>query len=428
MGGKPKLARMRHEADRAQFSARTGDGLTESCLTARAVPGMDFPEYGRLCHNRCRIHRAGDFVFDDRGNHLLVPTEQAKVFVHLLPKLIPPGSLRGGLAVVVDVLRATTVMVQALAAGCEAIIPCGEIRRGPGGRRRPSAGHGLAGRRAQGLPIAGFDLGNSPGDFTPDVCRDKTIVMTTTNGTRAILASLEAERVYIAGFTNLRATSDEISVQFLKKDHGHSVHIVCAGTEGQISLEDSLLAGALTSQIANVVELVPGTEVASVFGNDEALMVVSSVARSRTISREASVVEIAEPGAWRAECACHWPVGRYRRGCPLSTGTIWLPSSSAIRCESWPFDAVKPRYFGVGPAKVVPQGEVRICWTTWTSWSRCASAGGLSFPRARFTAGLTDSGTMVRWALSSSATSRKRGGATTSGCATTWSGLTVRSS
>ena len=82
--------------------------------------------------------------------------------------------------------------------------------------------------------------------------------MTTTNGTRAILASLEAERVYIASFANLRATSDEISVQFLKKDHGHPVHIVCAGTEGHISLEDSLLAGALTSQIAEVSALWPG--------------------------------------------------------------------------------------------------------------------------------------------------------------------------
>ena len=57
----------------------------------------------------------------------MVPTDQAKVFVHLLPSLIPPGSLRGGVAVVVDVLRATTVMVHALAAGCEAVIPCGEI-------------------------------------------------------------------------------------------------------------------------------------------------------------------------------------------------------------------------------------------------------------------------------------------------------------
>jgi 2-phosphosulfolactate phosphatase len=203
------------------------------------------------------------------------PTDQAKVFVHLLPRLIPPGSLRGGLAVVVDVLRATTVMVQALAAGCEAVIPCGEIDEAI----EVAAGlpHGtalLAGER-QGLPIEGFDLGNSPGDFTSDVCRDKTLVMTTTNGTRAILASREADRVYIAGFTNLRATSDEISVQFLKKDHGHTVHIICAGTEGHVSLEDSLLAGALTTQIANIVELVPGSEFPPLFGNDEALMVVT---------------------------------------------------------------------------------------------------------------------------------------------------------
>ena len=132
----------------------------------------------------------------------------------------------------------------------------------------------LAGER-QGLPIPGFDLGNSPGEFTPEVCRGKTLVMTTTNGTRAILASLEAERVYIASFANLRATSDEISVQFLKKDHGHSVHIICAGTEGHISLEDSLLAGALTSRIVEVSDLPPRSNATALFGNDEALMVVS---------------------------------------------------------------------------------------------------------------------------------------------------------
>ena len=225
----------------------------------------------------------------------MVPTEQARVFVHLLPKLIPPGSLRGGVAVVVDVLRATTVMVQALAAGCEAVIPCGEIDEAEAGRRRPSAGHGPAGGRAQGFADPGIRPGQLTGDFTPEVCRGKTLVMTTTNGTRAILASLEAERVYIASFTNLRATSDEISVQFLKKDHGHAVHIVCAGTEGHISLEDSLLAGALTSQIANVVELVPGSEVAR---SSETTRPdgCDPVARSRTISREASFVEIAEPG------------------------------------------------------------------------------------------------------------------------------------
>src|SRR5262249_29046491 len=106
-----------------------------------------------------------------------------------------------------------------------------------------------------------------------EVCEGRTLVMTTTNGTRAILASLEAERVYIASFANLTATCDELAVQFLKKDHGHPVHIVCAGTEGHISLEDSLLAGALTTWMAAFTssEHPEGERL----GNDEAFIVLS---------------------------------------------------------------------------------------------------------------------------------------------------------
>jgi 2-phosphosulfolactate phosphatase len=201
------------------------------------------------------------------------PTDRARVFVHLLPSLIPSGSLHGGVAVVVDVLRATTVMVHALAAGCAAVIPCAEVEEAKAiAARLPSGTALLAGER-QGLPIPGFDLGNSPGEFTPDVCGGKTVVMTTTNGTRAILASLEAERVYVASFANLRAISNEISVQVLKKDHGYPVHIVCAGTEGLISLEDSLLAGALTAWISalGVEEYPEGQRL----GNDAAFIVLS---------------------------------------------------------------------------------------------------------------------------------------------------------
>jgi 2-phosphosulfolactate phosphatase len=203
-------------------------------------------------------------------NTALSSDDQAHVYVHLLPKLIPHGGLRGGVAVVVDVLRATTVMVHALAAGCEAVIPCGEIDEAREVAASLPEGTALLVGERQGLPIPGFDLGNSPGDFTPEVCEGKTLVMTTTNGTRAILASLEAERVYIASFGNLRATSSELSVQFLKKDHKHPVHIICAGTDGHISLEDSLLAGALADQIVNV----PPPQLSSFFGNDEALIVV----------------------------------------------------------------------------------------------------------------------------------------------------------
>src|SRR4051794_12107768 len=114
----------------------------------------------------------------------MTESDGPKVFVHLLPGLIPRGALAGGVAVVVDVLRARTVMVRALAAGCRDVVPCGEIDealRLAAGLPRGAAI--LAGER-QGLPIDGFDLGNSPASFTPEVCRGKTLVMTTTNGTR----------------------------------------------------------------------------------------------------------------------------------------------------------------------------------------------------------------------------------------------------
>lgn len=165
------------------------------------------------------------------------------VYVHLLPALIPPGSLDGGVAVVIDVLRATTTMVHALAAGCDAVLPCLEIdeARGVAAEQRPSRGL-LAGER-QGVAIEGFDLGNSPSSFTPEACSGRTIVMTTTNGTRAIAACAGAGRTLIAAFVNRRAT-----VEALKAD-GRPIHCVCAGTDGEVSLEDTLLAGALAQDL-----------------------------------------------------------------------------------------------------------------------------------------------------------------------------------
>ena len=161
------------------------------------------------------------------------------VFVHLLPSLIPPGSLRGGVAVVVDVLRATTAMVHALSAGVTAIVPCVEVEEAREMAETLGAGVAILGGERQGLPIEGFDLGNSPASYTPEICRGKTLVMTTTNGTRAIQASLGADRVLIAAFANLTATTELLS------GFPGPVHVICAGTNGQVSYEDTLLAGAI---------------------------------------------------------------------------------------------------------------------------------------------------------------------------------------
>jgi 2-phosphosulfolactate phosphatase len=152
------------------------------------------------------------------------------------------------------------MIVHALAAGCDAVIPCGEIdeaRRVAGGLPKGSAL--LAGER-HGVPIDGFDLGNSPGACTADVCRGKTLVMTTTNGTRAILASLDAELVLVAGFVNFAATAQRLLHET------RPVHLVCAGTEGAVSYEDALLAGAFAGHFADLEHTMENDEAEIVRG------------------------------------------------------------------------------------------------------------------------------------------------------------------
>jgi 2-phosphosulfolactate phosphatase len=171
-------------------------------------------------------------------------SERPAVFVHLLPTLVAPGALDGGVAVVVDVLRATTVMVHALAAGFEAIIPCDGIEKAKAvAASLPPGAVLLAGER-QGLPIPGFDLGNSPDDFHRPDARGKTLVMTTTNGTRAILASLGAEQVALAAMVN------SIGAIRWAGSWDRPVHVVCAGTDGRVSLEDTMLAGEIVSRLS----------------------------------------------------------------------------------------------------------------------------------------------------------------------------------
>lgn len=165
------------------------------------------------------------------------------VQVHLLPELIPPGRLVGGLAVVIDVLRATTTIVHALAAGCTAVRPCAEVDEARALAGQMRVGRVLLGGERGGAPLPGFDLGNSPHEYTAKLCHGNTLVLTTSNGTRALLRSVEAERVVLAGFVNYSAVCEQL------RHDPRPIHIVCAGTEGEVALEDALLAGALVDYL-----------------------------------------------------------------------------------------------------------------------------------------------------------------------------------
>jgi 2-phosphosulfolactate phosphatase len=161
------------------------------------------------------------------------------VQVYLLPGLAPTGRLTGGLAVVIDVLRATTTMIHALAAGCTDVRPCAEVDEARRLADSMRAGRVLLGGERDGRPLPGFDLGNSPREYTCQVCRGRTVVLTTTNGTRALLRGAEAERTFVAGFVNYSAVCEQL------RQDARPIHIVCAGTDGAVTLEDTLLAGAL---------------------------------------------------------------------------------------------------------------------------------------------------------------------------------------
>ena len=151
--------------------------------------------------------------------------------------------------VVFDVLRATTSMLTALAHGAEAIIPVAEIPEALALRQqRPDLS--LTGER-DGVRIRAhltgsvdFDLGNSPREFTPDTVRSKTLVMTTTNGTRALRACAGARTVLVSCFLNLQATAN-----WLKAQPPSNLLVVCSGTLEQAALEDALAAGALCEQV-----------------------------------------------------------------------------------------------------------------------------------------------------------------------------------
>lgn len=140
---------------------------------------------------------------------------------------------------VIDVLRATTVVVHALAHGARAVVPAASIEEAHRAAARWPASERLLGGERQGVRIEGFDLDNSPEHYSPEVVAGKTIILTTTNGTRALRWAEQAEQILIGSFNNLSAI-----IEILKPET-RPVHLLCAGTDHRITGEDLLVAGAI---------------------------------------------------------------------------------------------------------------------------------------------------------------------------------------
>ncbi|REG82800.1 2-phosphosulfolactate phosphatase [Algoriphagus antarcticus] len=160
------------------------------------------------------------------------------------PELIHLHELEGKIVVVVDIFRATSTMIAALANGISEIKTCADLEEC---RAMASSGYLIAGER-NGVKAEGFQLGNSPLAYLSGEYQNQKLAMTTTNGTLAISKSAGADEILIGSFPNLQATASYI--QSGNKD----VLIHCAGWKGKFNLEDSLFAGAMVKALETTHE------------------------------------------------------------------------------------------------------------------------------------------------------------------------------
>jgi len=143
--------------------------------------------------------------------------------------------------IIVDVLRATTTICTAFQNGAKAIVPIANVEDI---NKYKNNGFIIAGER-DGIKLENADLGNSPFNFTKEVVADKTIVITTTNGTQAIEMAKDADSIVIGSFLNLNAIGNWITEQ------NKNVIILCAGWKNKFNLEDTLFAGALVEYLSD---------------------------------------------------------------------------------------------------------------------------------------------------------------------------------
>jgi 2-phosphosulfolactate phosphatase len=193
-----------------------------------------------------------------------------RLSVYFTPLGVTNHAIAGRPVLVIDVLRATTSIVAALANGARAVVPAESsddaLRLAQNLERNSVV---LAGERG-GEQIEGFALGNSPREMTSDAVGGKTVVMSTTNGTPALLATDAARPVLVGAITNFSAVVERVREQLTEHDE---FVILCAGRERMFALEDAYVAGRFASA------LVPGSARRGTEFNDGAIAALELVRR-----------------------------------------------------------------------------------------------------------------------------------------------------
>lgn len=171
----------------------------------------------------------------------IISENERKVEVCYSPALFPVYySSNNCVVVVIDIFRASSAIVTAFEHGVKSVIPVATTTEA---LEYKSQGY-LVGAERQGEIVQGFDFGNSPFSYMNGNLRDKEVVLTTTNGTKAIHRASAADKVIVGSFLNLTAVCDYL--ESLNKD----VLLLCAGWRNRYNLEDSLFAGAVVEKLS----------------------------------------------------------------------------------------------------------------------------------------------------------------------------------
>lgn len=165
-----------------------------------------------------------------------------KVDVVISSDDIKNEKIKNRTVIIVDMLRATSVIVTALQNGCKAVIPVTSIEEAKKIAEKDREKYILGGER-NAVKIEGFDFSNSPLEYTKDIAEEKTLIMTTSNGTKAINKAISAKNILVGALIN--ASSVAKKAFELKND----IIIVNAGTQGQFSIDDFICSGFIADCI-----------------------------------------------------------------------------------------------------------------------------------------------------------------------------------
>ena len=218
----------------------------------------------------------------------LVKTIKNRLDVAFLPSLVQPETLFGRTVIVTDVLRATTTIVNSLFNGCAQVLPQPTLEAAR--HTHLQVENSLLGGERGGKIVDGFHHGNSPIEYTRELIEGKSLVLATTNGTVAMEHCRGAKRVLIGAMVNLDALVSLIGRE-------EEVTIVCSGTDGFVTSEDVIFAGALIERLIDRTWIIVSP---MDHGNDRRRAQQATWRPSRSTTGKVRVAKSSKEKNWRS--------------------------------------------------------------------------------------------------------------------------------